>query len=89
MYLGKTNVGGGLILYSFEKIRKVQRYLQWDNEFYPIGYVYENHLMIKNSSGSQKYIYIEYLEKEPLNMNFETFLDIFIVSNGSNFWEWT
>lgn len=89
LYLGNTNIGGGLLLYSLEEIQKVQQNLGMDNDYYPIGYVHEEHLMIKNSKENNKnYLYFGHLEKRPTNMNFELFLDRFIVSNGSNFWDW-
>ncbi|GAB3802600.1 hypothetical protein GCM10028868_28590 [Virgibacillus kimchii] len=60
-----------------------------NNEFFPVGYVHEEHLMIKNSKKNNKnHLYFGHLEKRPANMNFELFVDRFIVSNGSNFWEW-
>jgi|SRR5690625_234690 len=89
LYLGDTNIGGGLLLYSLEEVQKVHQRLNMDNDYYPIGYVHEEHLMIKNSKENNKnYLYFGYLEKRPSNMNFEIFLDRFVVSNGSNFWEW-
>ena len=89
LYLGETNIGGGLLLYSLEEALTVQQRLSMNNDYYPIGYVHEHHLMVKNTKYDNKnYLYIRYTDKEPLNMNFELFLDRFIVSNGSNFWEW-
>lgn len=77
------------MLYSLEEVQKVQQNLTMNNDYYPIGYVHEEHLMIKNSKENNKnYLYFGHLEKRPANMNFELFLDRFIVSNGSNFWEW-
>lgn len=89
LYLGDMNIGGGLKLYSLEEAQKVQRNLAMNNDYYPIGYVHEEHLMIRNSQKNNKnYLYFGHLEKRPTNMNFELFIDRFIVSNGSNFWEW-
>ncbi|MBN6885726.1 SMI1/KNR4 family protein SUKH-1 [Cytobacillus horneckiae] len=90
LYLGDTNIGGGLELYSLEELSKVKQFVSTDNEFYPIGYVHENYLWIKNCVDNNKnYLYIGNTEKDPMHMNFEIFLDRFIISNGSNFWEWS
>ncbi len=89
-YFDNINIGGGLLLYSLEEVQKVQQRLAMNNDYYPIGYVHEEHLMIKNSKeNNRNYLYFGHLEKRPTNMNFELFLDRFIVSNGSNFWEWS
>lgn len=93
MLLGNTNIGGGLNLYSIQEIVKTYEDLQLSSTYFPIGYVLENHLLINNNDIEQdnpNYLYLAgtSLKPEPLNLNFELFLDRFVVSQGSNFWEW-
>ncbi|MFL8937249.1 SMI1/KNR4 family protein [Rossellomorea oryzaecorticis] len=93
MILGSNNIGGGLLVYSLEEIKKTRAILQSLSEFIPIGYVFENHLLIGRTAVDQdcpNYLYIAgtILKPEPLHLNLELFLDRFVVSQGSNFWDW-
>lgn len=90
---GNINIGGGLQLYSLEEIKKTYKNLQLSSTYFPIGLVLESHLLINSKDIEENhpnYLYIAgtSLNVEPLKLNFELFLDRFIVSQGANFWEW-
>ncbi|WP_339165596.1 SMI1/KNR4 family protein [Siminovitchia sp. FSL W7-1587] len=87
-YLGDMNIGGGLILFSLDEVIQAHQNLSMDHMFYPIGMVSEEYLMVKNNKNTPNYLYIEYLDPAPLNMNLELFVDRYIVSSGDIFWEW-
>jgi hypothetical protein len=87
--------GGGLEIYSLENIS--QNHLpHMPQKYYPIGY-YEGEYLFVDSDKAQKNE-LRYLlwddssspvdKWQKLNVNFEIWLDRFIVSQGSYFWEW-
>lgn len=90
------NIGGGLQLFSLEEIEEELKYedLFEGINGIPIGYLLEEcHLMIdkdKVNQGDPNYLYIfeSGLEYNPLNLNFEIFLDRYILANGEPFWDW-
>lgn len=90
------NIGGGLRLFSLEEIEEELKYedLFEGINGIPIGYLLEEcHLMIdkdKINQGDPNYLYIfeSGLEYNPLNLNFEIFLDRYILANGEPFWDW-
>jgi hypothetical protein len=93
MVVGSANIGGGLTVYSIDEIQKAHENLQSLSEYVPIGYVFENHLLMSREAIEQEdpnYLFIAgtTLKPEPLRLNLELFLDRFVVSQGSNFWEW-
>ncbi|TVX96293.1 SMI1/KNR4 family protein [Cohnella terricola] len=61
-----------------------------------IGYIYQSELVIDLKSyqaGDNDYLLIkdcidQFSESKKLNMNFEMWLDRFVISQGSKFWEW-
>ncbi|MFC7782905.1 SMI1/KNR4 family protein [Rossellomorea sp. GCM10028870] len=93
MLLGSINIGGGLQIYSIEEIKEINDALKSLYDYIPIGYVLENNLLISRTAierDDPDYLYIAgtSLKPEPLHSNLEIFLDRFVVSQGSNFWEW-
>ena len=93
MLLGSTNIGGGLQIYSIEGIKEKNDALQSLPDYISIGYVFESHLLISRTAiekDDPDYLYIAgtSLKPEPLHSNLELFIDRFVVSQGSNFWEW-
>ncbi|PRP51503.1 hypothetical protein C7B63_08645 [Bacillus halotolerans] len=89
------NIGGGLYLFSLEEIEEELKYEDLFEEIngIPIGHLLEGcHLMIdknKLDKGDPNYLFIFQMgEYTPLNLNFEIFLDRYILSNGEAFWEW-
>ncbi|MEY9971838.1 hypothetical protein ABH966_002211 [Lysinibacillus sp. RC46] len=90
--------GGGFELLSVEEVHK--EYLEYLDHFpknwYPISVDNGDYIIIDSSQvekGQQNYL-IRYQGGEPveyaikLNMNFATWLDRLIVSQGSEFWLW-
>ncbi len=93
LLLGDTNIGGGLQLYSLVEIQSQLQDAYLDKKFVPIGYVSESHLTInieEIKKGNPNYLFLgnPAFEFRPLNLNFELFFDRFIISQGSNFWDW-
>jgi hypothetical protein len=90
------NIGGGLHLFSLEEIEEELKYedLFEGINGIPIGYLLEEcHLMIDKdrvNQGDPNYLFIfeSGSEYNPLNLNFEIFLDRYIMSNGDTFWDW-
>ncbi|MFY3790551.1 SMI1/KNR4 family protein [Ureibacillus sp. MALMAid1270] len=88
--IGETNIGGGLELFSLNEIK--QHSVNIRLPFLPIGYVSENYVTINVDSikdNSPNYLFISsFLESRSLNLNVELFIDRYITSQGSNFWDW-
>lgn len=90
MLLHGQNIGGGLELFSLNEIR--QHLSNVKSPFLPIGYVSEDYVTlnledIKNNSSN--YLFLNsFLEPTPLNLNVEIFIDRYITSQGSSFWDW-
>ncbi len=90
------NIGGGLHLFSLEEIEEELKYeLLFEGiNGIPVGYLLEEcHLMIDKdrvNQGDPNYLFIfeSGSEYNPLNLNFEIFLDRYIMSNGDAFWDW-
>ncbi|TWJ45707.1 hypothetical protein CHCC5027_2448 [Bacillus paralicheniformis] len=90
------NIGGGLHLFNLKEIDTELK----DEEFYadvngiPIGHLLEEFdLMIdkeklKNKDPNYIYLLEDGLEYKPLNLNFEIFLDRYVMCHGQPFWEW-
>ncbi|AKD30224.1 hypothetical protein AW02_020750 [Bacillus velezensis NJN-6] len=87
------NIGGGLHLFSLEEIEEELKYeLLFEGiNGIPVGYLLEEcHLMIDKdrvNQGDPNYLFIfeSGSEYNPLNLNFEIFLDRYIMSNGDAF----
>jgi hypothetical protein len=78
---GSINIGGGLLVYSIEEIKMTQDTPQTLPEFIPIGYLFENHLLISQTAVDRDcpaYLYIAGITLKP-----GLFLDRFVVSQGS------
>ncbi|MFC9601562.1 SMI1/KNR4 family protein [Peribacillus butanolivorans] len=97
------NVGGGLWLHSLEEIESAYKDMQADEPdnplpFIPIGSVLDGTLAISNKKLNAKepnYLLNfdipseEFSEDEDIQLNFELFLDRYIISQGNDFWNWT
>lgn len=90
MIINNTNIGGGLELFSLDEIQKNAENVQYP--YLPIGYLSENYLSINMEcvkNNQPNYLYLcSFLESMPLNLNLELFVDRYIISQGSNFWDW-
>jgi len=84
------------------QVYRLQEALQYSSGEENMGYlkvawIYQDEIFINLSvynSGNPNYLYVKdhiepYDESRPLNMNFELWLDRFIVSQGSKFWNWS
>jgi cell wall assembly regulator SMI1 len=90
--------GGEIQLYSLQEIIDYnQAYDAFEGCFtFTIAYVYQDHIVINSKwvlQNDQHYMYwkghIEsFDEARPFSMNFETWLDCFIVCQGAKFWLW-
>ncbi|PIC73746.1 SMI1/KNR4 family protein [Sporosarcina sp. P17b] len=88
--MDNINIGGGLELFSLNEIQENAGNVQ--HPYLPIGYLSENYLSInmecvKNNQPNYLY-HCSFLEAIPLNLNLELFVDRYIISQGSNFWDW-
>ncbi|MCZ1180102.1 SMI1/KNR4 family protein [Alkalihalobacillus clausii] len=85
-------VGGGLELFTLDQIKEAQKYL--DTKDIPIAFLLEEcHLIINKKKVKERnpnYLYIleDVGEPRPLNSSFEMFLERYILSQGSVFWNW-
>ena len=90
MVIDNINIGGGLELFSLNEIQENAGNVQ--HPYLPIGYLSENYLSINMESvknNQPNYLYLcSFLESIPLNLNLELFVDRYIISQGSNFWDW-
>ncbi|MFD0048717.1 SMI1/KNR4 family protein [Actinomycetes bacterium NPDC127524] len=89
------NIGGGLIIHSLEDIKSTYEDLQTDEAFIPIGSVLDQYLAIsikRLNEQNPNYLLISEIAGEesfdPIELNFELFLDRYIVSQGDTFWSW-
>ncbi|ASB89427.1 MULTISPECIES: SMI1/KNR4 family protein [Bacillus] len=90
------NIGGGLHLFSLEEVEEQLGYVELFEGVngIPIGHLLEEcHLMIDKNridQGDPNYLYLfeDGLEYTPLNLNFEIFLDRYIMCQGQPFWDW-
>ncbi|WP_261382067.1 SMI1/KNR4 family protein [Bacillus licheniformis] len=94
--LDGVNIGGGLHLFNLKEIDTELK----DEELYedvsgiPIGHLLEEcDLMIDRvrlKEGDPNYLYLleDGLEYKPLHLNFEIFLDRYVMCQGQPFWEW-
>ncbi|GGI11580.1 SMI1/KNR4 family protein [Gottfriedia solisilvae] len=89
--------GGEIELYSLEQIIE---YNEYNDEFegcYDIAYIYQDNIVINSKYVIEKkknYLFWkghidQFEEAIPLEMNFELWLDRFIISSGTKFWSWS
>ncbi|MBU3230542.1 SMI1/KNR4 family protein [Shouchella clausii] len=84
--------GGGLRLFNLDQMKEAQKYL--DTKDIPIAFLLEEcHLIINKKKVKKRnpnYLYIleDVDEPRPLNSSFEMFLERYILSQGSVFWDW-
>ncbi|WP_242169346.1 SMI1/KNR4 family protein [Priestia koreensis] len=94
-----VNYGGEAIFYSLDMIRQAIDKNCNDEGFeahYEIAYIYQDNIVINSKLVSQQkanYLFwkdhIDQLkDSEPLRMNFELWLDRFIMCQGEKFWWW-
>jgi len=91
--LDGENIGGGLELFSIQEIVENLEYMDTRKQFLPIGYVDQQYLSITLEAIEKKnpnYLFLlgNTDGPRPLQLNVEMFLDRFIVSQGSAFWDW-
>ncbi|MCY8025305.1 SMI1/KNR4 family protein [Bacillus sonorensis] len=91
------NIGGGLHLFSLEEIEEELEYVELFEGIngIPIGHLLEEcHLIIDKDrlkQGDPNYLYLfeDGLDYKSLNLNFEIFLDRYIMCQGEAFLEWS
>ncbi|MCH1625961.1 SMI1/KNR4 family protein [Ferdinandcohnia quinoae] len=87
-------------LLSINEIEEYKEMMDYPEGWFPIAIGFEGSILIINSNNfaqnkrANDYIYWletgeSFEECTSLNMNFEMWLDFFIVSQGSKFWEWS
>ncbi|MGE6489912.1 SMI1/KNR4 family protein [Paenisporosarcina sp. NPDC076898] len=91
--LDGRNIGGGLELFSIQEIVQNLEYMDPNNKLLPIGKVEQQFLTISLEAIEKKnpnYLFLlDHIDgPRSLHLNVELFLDRFIVSQGSVFWEW-
>ncbi|MGE6683475.1 SMI1/KNR4 family protein [Paenisporosarcina sp. NPDC076907] len=91
--LDGRNIGGGLELFSIQEIVENLEYMDKKSKLLPIGKVEQQFLVISLEAIEKKnpnYLFLlDHIDgPRPLHLNLELFLDRFIVSQGSVFWEW-
>jgi hypothetical protein len=87
--------GGENYLYRWQDINEFT-YEEPSEGYLKIGYFYQDNLVIDlklSQAGNKDYLLIkghidQFEESKSLKMNFEVWLDRFVVSQGSKFWEW-
>ncbi|WPC79714.1 SMI1/KNR4 family protein [Bacillus halotolerans] len=86
------NVGGGLHILNLEEIEKYMQNGFLKPQFIPVAHLLDGcYLLIDKTriSTDPNYLcFLRFVDYEPLQLNFEIFLDRYILSQGSNFWDW-
>lgn len=88
--------GGEIELYSLNQIIEYNEHYDQFEECFDIGYIYQDNIVINSKlymENHNNYLYWkghidQFEEAIPLNMNFELWLDRFIISQGQKFWWW-
>ena len=88
-----VNIGGGLHLFSLDDIKETQEVEYISEHGIPIAHLLEDCYLIldieKLKSRDPNYLNIlEFTDIKILNLNFEIFLDRYIISQGVPFWSW-
>ncbi|MCM3169063.1 SMI1/KNR4 family protein [Peribacillus frigoritolerans] len=86
-------LGDGLEIFSLDEIKQYQEIEYLSEHGIPIAHLLNDCYLIldteKLKSGDPNYLNIlEFTELSSLNLNFEIFLDRFIISQGEAFWSW-
>ncbi|WHX66040.1 SMI1/KNR4 family protein [Peribacillus frigoritolerans] len=87
------NIGGGLHLFSLDEVKEAQELELMEGLGLPIGHLLGDCYLILDTEklkvGNPNYLNIlEFIELTSLNLNFEIFLDRYIISQGVPFWSW-
>ncbi|MGE7765631.1 SMI1/KNR4 family protein [Peribacillus sp. NPDC096540] len=88
-----VNIGGGLHLFSIDDIKETQEVEYISEHGIPIAHLLEDCYLVldieKLKGGAPNYLNIlEFTELSSLSLNFEIFLDRYIISQGEAFWSW-
>ncbi|NPC93411.1 SMI1/KNR4 family protein [Bacillus sp. WMMC1349] len=89
-----SNIGGGLHLFNLNQVNHdLHELTHLEEEYIPIAHLLEgSHLLIDQrilKKERRNYLVLfSGIDYEPLNLNFELFMDRYILSQGQNFWEW-
>lgn len=88
--------GGEAQIYT---LQEAMRYTfgEGSEGYLKVAWIYQDEIMINlkaYNDGLPNYLYVKdhiehYVDAIPLNVNFELWLDRFIVSQGSKFWNWS
>lgn len=89
--------GGEIELYSLDQIIDLNEHYDEFDGCFDIAYIYQDNIVIKSkhyNEGEKNYLFWkghidQFEEATPLDMNFELWLDRFIISSGSKFWWWS
>ncbi|MEM1504800.1 SMI1/KNR4 family protein [Domibacillus sp. 8LH] len=89
--------GGEIELYSLEQILELNEYYDELDGCYDIAYIHQDNIVINSKlySENQKNYLLwkdhteQFTEAQPLQMNFELWMDRFIMSQGEKFWWWS
>ncbi|MCZ0874156.1 SMI1/KNR4 family protein [Peribacillus sp. AS_2] len=86
-------LGDGLEIFSLDKIKEYQEIEYLSEHGIPIAHLLEDCYLIldtdKLKGGDPNYLNImEFTDLSSLNLNFEIFLDRYIISQGEAFWSW-
>lgn len=87
--------GGESYLYDLDTI--LEEYIEETHEgCFTIGYFYTENIVVNSDryrEGNKNYLMVkekidQFIEARDLNMNFELWLDRYVISQGRNFWKW-
>jgi hypothetical protein len=86
-------LGDGLEIFSLDEIKEYQEIEYLSEHGIPIAHLLEDCYLIldtdKLKGGDPNYLNImEFTDLSSLNLNFEIFLDRYIISQGEAFWSW-
>lgn len=87
------NIGGGLHLFSLDEVKEAQELELMEGLGIPIGHLLGDCYLILDTEklkvGDPNYLNIlEFTELASPNLNFEIFLDRYVISQGVVFWDW-
>ncbi|MGN7393407.1 SMI1/KNR4 family protein [Peribacillus frigoritolerans] len=87
------NIGGGLHLFSLDEVKEAQELELMEGLGIPIGHLLGDCYLILDTEklkvGDPNHLNIlEFTELASPNLNFEIFLDRYVISQGVVFWDW-